>query len=206
MHDAKGVLITSDALIWTPGNGVRKHTYRDRNPVPTKERQRVEILLRNFVCIGALFSRSDYEEAGGFRDGYLGAEDWDLWIRMLRMGVEVVPTPGPTMVIRRGETNLSVRPDIYDHYVDVLETAATEVGTDAERKAVAKSLKWTRSKKALVDAYAYVNQGDMELARAAAGDAMRMGGTVQQKAEASLLWAMPSLGARFASAARHLRE
>ena len=47
----------------------------------------LDILRHNFVSIGALFPRVAYDEAGGFRDGVSGAEDWDLWIRMIRAGL-----------------------------------------------------------------------------------------------------------------------
>jgi len=89
LHARFGGIVCADALRWHPGEGIRDETQRDHFPIPPPERQMLDILRHNFVSIGALFPRVAYDEVGGFRDGVSGAEDWDLWIRMIRKGLRV---------------------------------------------------------------------------------------------------------------------
>ena len=93
-------IVTADALRWMPNAGVSRTSFRSRRPIPRYPRQKTAILAANFVFIGVLFAREAYSAVGGFRDGLLGAEDWDLWIRMTRAGVPVTGTPYPTMLYR----------------------------------------------------------------------------------------------------------
>jgi GT2 family glycosyltransferase len=91
-------LITADAHRWVPGLGIEASTYRHLCPIPPVHRQRLTLLDHNFVFIGTLFSRDDYLRAGGFRSSL--AEDWDLWIRMSRVGVPIVGVDHPTVLYR----------------------------------------------------------------------------------------------------------
>lgn len=95
-----GGIVCADALRWHPGEGVRRVTQRDHFPIPAPDHQMVDILRHNFVSIGALFPRAAYEDTGGFRDGVSGAEDWDLWIRMIRAGLRVHGVAAPTLLYR----------------------------------------------------------------------------------------------------------
>ena len=51
------------------------------------------MIQRNCVCARALFSREAYEHAGGFQTETQPSDDYDLWLRMLELGYEVVTTP-----------------------------------------------------------------------------------------------------------------
>jgi glycosyltransferase involved in cell wall biosynthesis len=81
-------IVTSGYFRWWPGRAVDTKPSYVLNSVPPPDGQRLEILRRNFINVTALFSREDYERAGGF-SARRKDEDWDLWIRMIRNGVEV---------------------------------------------------------------------------------------------------------------------
>jgi glycosyltransferase involved in cell wall biosynthesis len=153
-----GGIVTADAYRWEPAKGVLRATHHDRNPVPPSGRQAQEILRRNFLFIGSIFSRSDYDAAGGFRDGI--AEDWDLWIRMVRLGATVHTTGRPTVLYRLSPSSVTSRPDAIDGYIAVLERALAEAGSDQERKVVAGSLRWIRARRHLARAQAAAARGD----------------------------------------------
>jgi glycosyltransferase involved in cell wall biosynthesis len=50
------------------------------------------MIQRNCICARALFSREAYERAGGFATETQPCDDYDLWLRMLELGYEVVAT------------------------------------------------------------------------------------------------------------------
>jgi glycosyltransferase involved in cell wall biosynthesis len=50
-------------------------------------------LIVNYISISSLFRRSDYNAANGFDEKMLGFEDWDLFIKILKNGGEVVELP-----------------------------------------------------------------------------------------------------------------
>lgn len=45
---------------------------------------------KNIVCATALYRKTDWENAGGYCEGFNGFEDWDFWISMLKNGGRVV--------------------------------------------------------------------------------------------------------------------
>src|SRR4051812_1285661 len=90
-----GGLVTADSLWWSPARNISRITGRDRKRIPPPDRQRLGILDHNFVHPLTLFSRTDYERAGGFSE-LRKMEDWDLWIRMVRLGITVTMAPTPT--------------------------------------------------------------------------------------------------------------
>ncbi len=53
------------------------------------------MIQRNCICARALFSRDAYERAGGFVAETQPCDDYDLWLRMLELGYEVVATREP---------------------------------------------------------------------------------------------------------------
>lgn len=53
---------------------------------------RKDIYTTNFVVIGAMCRREDFFNVGGFGD-YEALEDWDLWLRMVEAGAEIVDVP-----------------------------------------------------------------------------------------------------------------
>jgi|HubBroStandDraft_6_1064221.scaffolds.fasta_scaffold00033_48 glycosyltransferase involved in cell wall biosynthesis len=198
-----GGIACADALRWHPGEGVRGATQRDHFPIPAPDDQVLDILRHNFVSIGALFPRAAYDDAGGFRDGVSGAEDWDLWIRMIRAGVRVHGVAAPTLLYRVESTGLSHRTDIYDTYSRVLERAVQEAGNDQQREVAAATLSWMRHRRALAAAYVHARAGRPWKARGAALACLP--GSPRFILEAALILASPSLAVRIGDAARRRR-
>ena len=203
LHAREGGIVCADALRWHPSEGIRGETQRDHFPIPPPERQLLEILRHNFVSIGALFPRVAYDEVGGFRDGVSGAEDWDLWIRMIRAGLRVHGATAPTLLYRVEASGLSHRTDIFDTYVRVLERAIQEAGDDQERTAARLALKWMRSRRSLAAAYSHARAKRPWKARAAALGCLS--GSPRFALEAALILGSPSLAAKFGDAARRRR-
>lgn len=133
----RGTVASGDGYRWRPGVGIGRRTHRDVVPIPDADDQPMSILRANFVFVGALFHRADYQAAGGFRDGFSGAEDWDLWIRMIRGGVRVAGSQSPTVIYRVAESGLSHGSEIFDTYLRVLEVASQESELERERHAIA---------------------------------------------------------------------
>lgn len=203
LHAREGGIVCADALRWHPGEDVRTATQRDHFPIPPPVHQRLEILRHNFVSIGALFPRPAYEESGGFRDGVSGAEDWDLWIRMIRQGLRVHGVAAPTLMYRVASSGLSHRIDIFDTYLRVLERALQEADDDQQRIATRDSLRWMRCRRALAAAYAAARAHRPMRAR---GAALRcVTGPPRMALEAALILASPSFAVRVGDSARQRR-
>lgn len=55
-----------------------------------QEYSRDDIIFQNLIFNSALFRKSDFEKAGGYKECMnIGCEDWDLWISIIKNGVEV---------------------------------------------------------------------------------------------------------------------
>lgn len=203
LHARNGGIVCADALRWHPGEGIRNETQRDHFPIPPPERQLLDILRRNFVSIGALFPRIAYDEVGGFRDGVSGAEDWDLWIRMIRAGLRVHGATVPTLLYRVELSGLSHRTDIFDTYVRVLERAVQEAGDDQQRASAREALHWMKSRRSLASAYAHARARQPWKARGAA--LACLSGSPRIALEAAGILASPSTAVRVGDAVRHRR-
>ncbi len=166
-------LITADALKWMPGQGVSRATMRAARPMPMPGRQRTAILVENFVFIGTLFARDAYVSSGGFRDGILGAEDWDLWIRLARNGVLITGTPYPTVLYRVHKGALTAGKQQMENAARVLELALGEISRPDELGAAQRGLRNLRARLSLVRAYEHARAGNPSEARSAAFAALR---------------------------------
>lgn len=60
--------------------------------------------LHNFVSGASLFRRSRFIEAGGYRD-LEALEDWDLWLRMARLGCRFKAAPEAFFLYRQSPTS-----------------------------------------------------------------------------------------------------
>src|SRR5205814_1145999 len=107
---------------------------------------------------GSLFSRLDYDRSGGFREGL--AEDWDLWIRMIRKGVEVRLASHATVLYRWSDTS-SAAEGTYDWYVEVLERARREATLPDEKRMVDRGIRAVAAADAVVRAYGEARAGRM---------------------------------------------
>ena len=164
-HRRSGGIITADGYRWQPDSaGIRARSYRYYHRVPAPNAQTRAILRRNFVFIGAVFSRADYLDVGGFRDGFSGAEDWDLWIRMLRRGSRVHAVNVPTVIYRLNANGLTLRGIGPASAERVLRAALVEASNDSEREAAAETLRWLRARNHLRAGYDAARDGRVELA------------------------------------------
>ncbi len=85
-------IVSSNALILDE-DGVSGETWWDRNgwvePVDLDA-----MIRRNYLMARSLFSRAAFEDAGGtFARDCGGSDDYDLWLRILEAGYEVIGVP-----------------------------------------------------------------------------------------------------------------
>lgn len=94
----KAGLVTGDARVLTP-DGFAPGTYRDIHPLDdslTLDR----LLAGNPIYGSVVIARVALNEAGRF-DPRAGAEDYDLWIRIMEQGYRIVTVPEALAVYRR---------------------------------------------------------------------------------------------------------
>ncbi len=150
LHGRCGGVAMADGLRWHPGRALSLRRWTELEPVPPPARQLRSLYRRNFVFVGTLFSREDFDRAGGFRAQFRGTEDWDLWIRMARSGVPVSAAGHPTVLYRVARGSLSAGERMIDAKVAVLETAAREAPGDP---GVGSGLRRARAEAHLLAAY-----------------------------------------------------
>ncbi|WP_040493406.1 glycosyltransferase family 2 protein [Ilumatobacter nonamiensis] len=157
-------LVTAGNLRWWPGDRIDPTPSFELNEVPPAPEQRLEILRRNFLFVGTLFSRDDHDRAGGF-SARRKDEDWELWIRMIRQGVEVSTTGCVTVLYRQRSDSLSSLDGCLDDDIDVLRSL--DALRDDEAQVVETTLRRLMARRKLLDGY--------DLARAdRIGDARRV--------------------------------
>ena len=199
-HARRGGLVSPDALTWRPGHRLPRRSRRARYPVPAAKAQRVAILRRNFVFSSVVVARDDYESAGGYRDGVTGAEDWDLWIRMIRNGVVVRGTTPATWLYRVDTGSLTDRPEMRSTYCEVLRRSIDESVDDIERRAARDHIERLEARQQLDRAYAAARSGESATARGVARSISA--GTPRVRGEALALSAAPVLATRVGDRAR----
>lgn len=200
VHAAFGGIATADAFRWSGGAAVRPRTHRRHFPIPPPHEQHRAMLRANFVFVASLFSRADYEMAGGFRDGFSGAEDWDLWIRMLRNGVRVHGSDDASCMYRLSPQGLSAGRDIFAVYLAVLEAALADATEQWERELVEASITKYRARQALDAAHRAARAGDVHAARVQARRALS--GPPRIRVEAAVLLALPAPTVRLTDVVR----
>lgn len=158
-------IVSADAVRWVECEALGSRPYTYRVPIPPPDEQLLAMVCNNFVFIGALFPRHLYFEVGGFRDGFTGSEDWDLWLRMIRAGAVVDATSHPTVLYRVRPGSLSAGGANQATVTAVAEAAAREATSDAERKAALASVRFHRSRLLAKRAQAKAAAGDSMGAR-----------------------------------------
>jgi hypothetical protein len=189
-YASAGGLVTAKEFRWVPGLGLGTPDGRYRD-VPPPDQQLKKIIERCFVSIGTLFARDDCLRAGNFRA--IRAEDWDMWIRMIRMGVRVTQAPHKTFLyqVRPGSQSFGLR--VFDESLPVVEHAVAEAATPEERRWAEASLRRYRAAKALAMSYELARSGQTGKARAWAVRALR--GDARTVVRASFMTALPRKGA-----------
>lgn len=194
LHRRVGGLVCGRPLRWIPGAGVGLPGGTTHGPASGAGDQLLALLASNFVFVGSLFPTSSYERVGGFRDVPRGAEDWDLWIRMVRDGARVTVADHPTVLYRLSHGSLSFDDRTLDADIAVIELAVAEAASPAEASAAARSLRRLRARRQLVRAYAAAREGR---AWAARGHALAaLGGRRAVAARAAAMVASPGMGVR----------
>jgi glycosyltransferase involved in cell wall biosynthesis len=86
--DCETTFVTSNARVVDPSGVEIGLFYSEEFQFPPKERQLELIARHNFVFTSCLVRRSSFEEVGGFStdEEFVGAEDYDLWLRMIAKG------------------------------------------------------------------------------------------------------------------------
>ena len=171
VHQEHGGLVMADPLTWAPGDGLGP-PWTQTKPVPGADQ--LHLLYReNFVFSGTVYTRADYDRAGGYREQFRGPEDWDLWIRMVRHGLVVTPAGHPTVLYRVTSGSLTSTPRMGEDRVKVLDLARREAHTEAERAAIDVGLRRVRAERDLFAAYRLADQGRAWAARAKGLGAVR---------------------------------
>ena len=170
-HDPLDVALAR-FLRWAPGEGLGSAP-ADLVPLPSPQRQLAAIYLGNYAWIASMFSRSLYDDVGGFRITLRVGEDWDLYIRMLRRGARLRRADHPTALYRRRAGSLTWDDSGIVDRLRVLELALDEARGQAERRAVQRGLGRLRAERALVRAYQLAGEGRVGAARRAALGAFR---------------------------------
>ncbi|MFJ4714335.1 glycosyltransferase family 2 protein [Streptomyces sp. NPDC088785] len=114
-------LISPRPLIWRGGTDLAPSRIH-KDTLPREGLSQLEqLLVHNYVFVGAMFDRALYHAVGGYRP-IRYSQDWDLWIRMVEHGAEVIKPHDATYVYRSGAPSYSagVDRDITD--VEVLDT------------------------------------------------------------------------------------
>lgn len=158
-YRAHGGIITADTLWWAPGRQLSGVTGRSRKRVPPPDQQRLGILDHNFVHPISLFSRHDYDRAGGFSD-LRQMEDWDLWMRMIRDGVRVTMAPSPTALYRIHGNSLSAGRGNLSINVDVLPAYLPDLARD-ERRVLRRTIRRRRARIDLLAGEQRAADGDL---------------------------------------------
>lgn len=124
-------LISPRPLIWDGVQRLHVPVYA-KNSYPRAGDQLAQLLLHCYVVVGALYSRHDYEMAGGYRACRF-AEDWDLWLRMVTAGVFVTKLAEPTYQYRI-HASYSAQFDVRQAQAEPLERFLTECNVPRYRR------------------------------------------------------------------------
>lgn len=175
--ERNGGLVSAWEFSWVPGRGIDLDAARRRwSPLPEQpEDQLVALLRRNFVNFG-FFPRALYDQVGGFRD-FLGVEDWDLWIRMVRASARITRVSHPTALhrVRPGSLSMDAR-RMVEVGIAVLTAAIAEAASPRERAAAERGLRALRARERYHDVLDLAGDGHPWKARLTAARSPTGGG------------------------------
>jgi GT2 family glycosyltransferase len=172
VYEHRGGIVSARALRWAPGEALATRDTEHFRPTPSPDRQREALVAENWVFIGTVFSRADYDKAGGYR-AFRSAEDWDLWLRMLRMGVRVSVPDAVTMLYRIRPDSLSSADRLLPFERAVLEQFVAEESDPRLRRLAERSLGRRLAKERLLQALELAEHGHGGRARMVAVRSLR---------------------------------
>jgi glycosyltransferase involved in cell wall biosynthesis len=81
-------------FVYTDEDKIEEDGIVHRNPVFKPDFSFYFLRSTNYICHFSVLRRSLFEKIGGFRDGYEGAQDWDLFLRITQVTDKIhhVPT------------------------------------------------------------------------------------------------------------------
>lgn len=145
-------LVIGDGFLWFPDGQTAMLRHRTIAGVPSIDRLKVELHVRNCVFVGSMFSAAAYRAAGGFRDIRAG-EDWDLWRRMVIAGCEVGISPHATYLYRqRSEATMWTRAGL-EGAVVAARYAVAEAPDQSLRRVAHRTLRRAQAEVRLFEAY-----------------------------------------------------
>ncbi len=169
-YAARPGIVSPMAVAWRPGSPDPIDWRRPLQPKPPAP-DLSHLLIMNWLFSGALFARTAYYAAGGLYR-FVGCEDWDLWLRMLKVDVPVRVLSEPTVLYRLHGANMSADDRVLPTEVQVLETFLDETTDPALRAAAHRSLRHRLARLALRSAYDHARDGRSPAARLAAVKAL----------------------------------
>jgi glycosyltransferase involved in cell wall biosynthesis len=162
-HRGPGWIVTPNHYRWVPGVLLGDVPSSESQPLPPVDEQRFAILRANFLSYGCLFTRADYDAAGGFSE-MRSSEDWDMWVRMIRRGCRVVRPDTVTLMYRKRPDSLSATGQCMPFDLAILEGLLADADAD-ERPVVAKALRRLRARDEFLRGLADADRGDRGAAR-----------------------------------------
>jgi teichuronic acid biosynthesis glycosyltransferase TuaG len=153
-----GGIISANMLHWSKAEGISAVSGSMRNKVPVPEKQLATIYERNFVAPAALFSRTDYEFAGGFSE-LRKMEDWELWMRMIRTGVRVSTPKQETALHRIHEGSLSADRGHVELSLEVLPSLLSNLA-HSEQRILRRTIRRRKGRQALIEGERSLVEGD----------------------------------------------
>ncbi len=150
--EAGADIAVTDALVVDATNGAHLGRYYDKVAFPPARRQSSAILADNFVISTAAVRRSALPR-GPFDVRLRRAEDWELWIRMLRAGSRVARDHQVYSVRRQGHASLSAdRVAMVRQEIALLERVRSEVSSPRDLVAWRRGFRHRRARDALLRA------------------------------------------------------
>ena len=168
VYGGNDTLVSPNALRWIPGKALGLRGWQDLRPIPPPAKQLHALAIENFVYVGALFDRQRALALGGFRNLPLGCEDWDLWLRLVEDGVEVVAAPLRTAVYRLRPDSMSAGDRILDTEIQILNDLLARTDDPRARQGARTGLRHRRARLSLRKAYESASRGDYLRTRARA--------------------------------------
>jgi glycosyltransferase involved in cell wall biosynthesis len=163
-------LVAARELLWVRGTAIALAEGRAR-AVPPVSRQLHRLLRSDFIPIATLFAKADLERAGGFRD--VMPEDWDLWIRMVRIGIPVVVANHATYLYQVHERSTSFGDKLIASNAELMSRVVDEAASKRERRVARTSLTRARAELELTLAYRAATIHNLRAARHHAFRALR---------------------------------
>ena len=118
-------------------NGERSLWHVDRDPDLTLQLRLIDMLRSNGIFVMASVRASTFHRAGGF-DPAAGAEDYDLWLRILAAGGTHLYTPAVLGVYHRSPGSLSAGASSqWEATAEILREYATDIRLGAGEREVA---------------------------------------------------------------------